>query len=132
MAVRLHRPTDDRVIEMMRSIALRSAMHVVVASLGDVQPGSEDSVLLVDALPEQLASQLATSFDAVDQIDDLDAAEASFSAAAEAVAAYAGTVGTGVHAMLFRRDGTVELALPNSGVQTIRSAPFAGFAEFAA
>lgn len=129
MVQRLRRSSDDVVVDMMRSLALREARHVVVVSLGEVDPEDRLAAEFRGLLPDGLAGHFSTMADSVETIDDLVDAEATFEAVADAVAVFAGTVGTGVQAMLVRRDGTVELALPNSGVQTIRSTPFPGFAE---
>ena len=132
MVERLRRSSDDQIVDMMRSLALRDACHVVVVSLGDVSPDDRLAVEFRSHLPEPFGSLLGSMLDAVERMDDLDRAEKAFEAVADAVAVFAGTVGTGVQTMLVRRDGTVELALPNSGVQTVRSTPFPGFAEEAA
>jgi hypothetical protein len=132
MVERLRRSGDDQIVDMMRSLALRDACHVVTVSLGEVSPEDRLAIKFRTHLPEPFASRFATMLDAVERMDDLEDAEKAFEAVADAVAVFAGTVGTGVQAMLVRRDGTVELAMPNSGVQTIRSTPFPGFAEEAA
>jgi len=132
MVERLRRSSDDQIVDMMRSMALRKGCHLVVVSLGEVSPEDRLAKEFKGLLPEPFASQFASVLDAVEEFDDLDAADAAFESVADAVAVFAGTVGTGVQAMLVRRIGTVELALPNSGVQTIRSTPFPGFAEEAA
>jgi len=132
MVERLRRSSDELIVDMMRSLALREACHVVTVSLGEVSPEDRLAIEFRSRLPDPFGSQFGSMLDAVERIDDLEAAERAFEAVADAVAVFAGTVGTGVQALLVRRDGTVELALPNSGVQTIRSTPFPGFAEEAA
>lgn len=129
MVERLRRSSDDIIVDMMRSLALHEACHVVTVSLGEVSPQDRLVAELLSHLPEPFASRLGQMPDAIERMDDLHDAERAFEVVADAVAVFAGTVGTGVQAMLVRRDGTVELALPNSGVQTIRSTPFPGFAE---
>jgi hypothetical protein len=118
--------TDDRTIDMLRSMALRYGVHVVVASRGAMD--ADERGVLNAALPTELGDQIASgAIDAILQIDDLDEAQRLFDAATRAASLFADRLGTGVHALLVRRDGTVDLALPRSGVSTIRSAPFTGF-----
>lgn len=111
---------------MLRSMALRSGVHLVVASRGALDADGQG--LLKTALPPELGEQIASgAIDAILQIDDLDEAQRLFDAATRATSIFTTRLGTGVHALLVRRDGTVDLALPRSGVSTIRSTPFAGF-----
>lgn len=132
MVERLRRSSEDQIIDMMRSIALRNGHHVVTVSLGDISPADPMAAQFRALMPEAFSSKLDHMLDAVEEFDDLESAEAAFAGVADAVALFAGTFGTGVQALLVRREGIVELALPNAGVHTIRSTPFPGFAEIEA
>ena len=122
--------TDDRTIDMLRRLALRTATHVVMVSKGNLL--GDDAADLRIAIPADTAAQLRDGIDAIEQINDLLTADNLFTACASAVGQFADRAGTGVHAIIARRDGTVDLALPRAGVSRIRTALFPGFEDIAA
>ncbi len=125
---RLRRPVDDRIVDMIRGMALREACHVVLVSLGDEHPHTERARSFNALLPECLRERTGCASDVVERFLDADEAEHAFEAACDAVATFASNMPSGVSAILARRDGIVLMALPRS-VQTVRSTPFPGFME---
>lgn len=118
---------DDRIVDVVRRAAQTTARHALFVSRGTLE--GDARAVLVDRLPDPFGRRLATAPDSLELIDDLHEAEALL--ARVQIALELSAIGHGAHALLARRDGTVDLA-QRGCVSTVRHEPFPGFADIAA
>lgn len=122
----LRPPMDDRLVDVVRRAAETTRSHAVFASRGTLDQTARETFCAL--LPEPFGRRLRMAPDSLELVDDL--VEAENLAEMLAMAMEDVPLGFGVHALLARRDGTVDLVMPRS-VSTVRSQPFPGFADAA-
>jgi hypothetical protein len=117
---------DDRLVDVVRRAAETTRKHAVFVSKGTLDRAANEA--LCSLLPEPFGRRLLMAPDSLELVDDL--VDAENLAEMVALAMKDVPLGFGVHALLARRDGTVDLVMPRS-VSTVRSQPFPGFADAA-
>lgn len=122
----LRPPMDDRLVDVVRRAAETTRSHAVFVSKGTLDQTARGT--LCGLLPEPFGRRLRMAPDSLELVDDL--VDAENLAEMVALAMEDVPLGFGVHALLARRDGTVDLVMPGS-VSTVRSQPFPGFADAA-